>query len=253
MSIDPCYSLCPKKQERLEEQQVAAMGNMKWQSPGSAGVGPNARAPRTANTQGGSWVTRVDWTVVFARGKIRIFVCDEREAARNPNHPSSLCDAANLAKFIRHVLPVVLAEMKEAYAWPNIPRVVVHDKASYMVTHAHQRLHSVFAGALEEAGFTSWVGGNHVPTAWLVKKFGDVYVHETAIAHVRRLLDNDFACARLDETSAQFMARMKRVEAFMNSPDFAAKRNGRGLAGLAKELRWRCQEVIRRKGERIPK
>ena len=38
----------------------------------------------------------------------------------------------------------------------------------------------------------------------------------------------------------------------MNSAEFSGP-DGRGLLGLAKDLRSRCQEVVRRKGERIPK
>ena len=195
----------------------------------------------------------MDWTPVFARDKLRIFVCDAREAARNPNYPSSLCDSVNLAKFVRFILPEILEEMKEQYGWKTTPRTIVHDKASYMVTHCHQRLNAIFAGALEESGFTSWIGGNHDTTSWLVKKWGDVYIHETVISHVRRLLDNEFTCSRLNETPAQFAARMEAVQAFMNSPDFAREGGGRGLAGLARELRSRCELVISRKGERIPK
>ena len=74
-------------------------------SPKSRFLGVNLRAPATANTQGGNWVMRVDWTVVFARGKVRIFVCDPRQAAQDMNYPSSLSDSTNLAKFIRHILP----------------------------------------------------------------------------------------------------------------------------------------------------
>ena len=85
------------------------------------------------------------------------------------------------------------------------------------------------------------------------QEVGDVYIHETVVSHVRRLLDNEFTCSRLDETPAQFAARMEAVQAFMNSPDFAREGGGRGLAGLARELRSRCELVISRKGERIPK
>ena len=159
----------------------------------------------------------------------------------------------NLAKFVRFVLPGILEEMKEQYGWHTIPRTIVHDKASYMVTHCHQRLNAVFAGCLEEAGFTSWIGGSHDPTSWLVKKWGDVYIHEIVISHVRRLLDNHFTCLRLDETPSRFIARMEALQTFMNSPNFARKGGGRGLGGLAQGLRSRCEEVIARQGERIPK
>ena len=181
---------------------------------------------------------------------MRIYVCDPVPAARDPQYPAKLCDAEDLAKFIRNVLPGILDEMKKSYAWPNIPRKVVHDKASYMVTATHDRLHAVFAGALQEAGFTSWVGDNHSTTNWLVKKWGDAYLH--VVAHIRRLSEEEFACKRLYETPAQFQQRMKKVEAYMNSPAFAAK-GGRGLSGLSEELRARCMDVIARKGERVPK
>ena len=62
-----------------------------------------------------------------------------------------------------------------------------------------------------------------------------------------------FARTRICETPVQFMKRVKRAEEFMNSPDFAAKDGGRGLEGLAKDMLARCDEVIYRKGERIPK
>ena len=45
---------------------------------------------------------------------------------------------------------------------------------------------------------------------------------------------------------------MRKVEEFMNAPAFAAP-GGSGLGGLAKELRPRCQAVVRLKGERVPK
>ena len=38
----------------------------------------------------------------------------------------------------------------------------------------------------------------------------------------------------------------------MNSAEFAAK-DGTGLEGLAKDLRNRCEEVVKNKGERLPK
>ena len=132
-----------------------------------------------------------------------------------------------------------------------MPRVIVHDKASYMVTLPNERLHVVFAGALQEAGLKSWVGDTNASTEWLVGKWGDVYLHETAISHVRRLLESEYTCARVNETVAQFKQRMAKVEAHMNSDEFAV--SGRGLLSLARGLRERCSEVVRLSGERLPK
>ena len=110
----------------------------------------------------------------------------------------------------------------------------------------------VFAGALEEACFTSWVGSDmSAVTKWLVAKWGDVYLHETVISHIRRLLETRFVCERLHETAAHLNGRMVKVAHYMNSPELAAP-GGAGLEGLAKGLRKRCEEVIRMKGERLP-
>ena len=180
-----------------------------------------------------------------------IYVCDKR--ADDPSQPKKLADAGNLAKFVRNVLPGILQTMKQKYGWSNLPRQVIHDKAIYMVTTCHERLHVTFAAALQDARMQSWVGGAHDPTDWLAKKFGDVYLHETVVSHIRRLLDHEFPCSRLGETPAQFKQRMQKVEDFMNSDAFAADDGGRGLRGLATELLERCKEVVKRQGERIPK
>ena len=58
--------------------------------------------------------------------------------------------------------------------------------------------------------------------------------------------------AILNEPVARFKSRMELVAAHMNSPAFSAA-GGRGLCGLARDLRWRCEEVVKRKGERLPK
>ena len=50
-----------------------------------------------------------------------------------------------------------------------------------------------------------------------------------------------------------FVLRARKVEQHMNSPKFKAKGVGRGLMGLAQDLRARCQWVVDLEGERIPK
>ena len=46
--------------------------------------------------------------------------------------------AESLAKFVAHVLPGILETMKARHRWATVPRVIVHDKASYMVTSAQK-------------------------------------------------------------------------------------------------------------------
>ena len=253
LAFDPCYTLLAITQDMLEEQMIAAMGKKRWGSKGSARLEVNLRASATLKTQSNvHHSTRVDWTPVFARGKILIYVVDAEAAATDPSLPAKLTDSRNLGKFVSNVLPGLLEEMKTKYGWHNLPRTVVHDKASYMVSPLHDRLTTEFARALESGGFRSWVGSSNESASWLVRKLGDLYLHETVIAHIRRLLDGDFCHNKLYETPAHFKQRMQLVEDHLNSDEFAAK-GGRGLLGLAKDLRPRCKELLLRGGSRLPK
>ena len=86
----------------------------------------------------------------------------------------------------------------------------------------------------------------------MASHLGDVYLHETAISHIRRLLREKFVCLRVGETFPQFKQRMKRVQDYMGSDGFARQPGGRGLPGLAKDLRARCEQLLDGKGERLP-
>lgn len=252
LSIDPCSTLLPRVQWRLDEMQHGALGKMNWRSKKSLMDACNSRAPATANTQSGNTVLQVHWTPIFARGKISIFVCDP--FTTDDTLPPKLNDSVNLAKFVRRVLPDVLEEMRREHGWSSCPRVVVHDKASYMVSATANRLNPVFGGALAEAGFRSWAGAEGESTAWLCGKLGDVFPHETAISHIRRFLMEKFVCTRLNETVSQFKLRMRKVQHFMNSPEFSADaRATGGSTSLACALIPRCREVLNREGGRIPK
>ena len=109
-------------------------------------------------------------------------------------------------------------------------------------------LQGAFADALRDAGMRSWLGDRS--TNWMSPRWGDVFPHETLIAHIRRLLATEFACNRLNETHAQFRKRLDAVERRLNDN---WGEGGTGLLRLAKSMRGRCAEVVRRKGERIPK
>ena len=249
VAIDPCSTMLPRADWRLLEMQVAAMGKMRWRSSRTIRKGTNARAAATALKQSGSCL-QVHWTPVFARGRIYIHVCDP--VPTGDDVPKKLNDSAALGLFVSRMLPGILSEMKVRHGRSSVPRAVVHGKASYMVNSAGELLHPVFCAALKEAGMTSWTGPPGSSTAWLCGKFSDVYLHETAISHIRRLLADRFVCDRVDETFSQFRTRMRKVEDFMNSEDFHADHGGAGLPGLAKDLLSRCR-IVAVDGHRLPK
>ena len=249
IAIDPCSSLLPRNEAKSEEQRVAAMGKSRFMSKKSRGKGVNLRAPAGAKSQGGGNVLTVHWTPIFARGQVRIYICDPVAAQRDPTVPAKLNDSMELAKFIKHALPQELDRMRAQHGWTTLPRVVVHDKGSYMVNIKAETLNDSFSKALRAGGFRSWAGDD---ASWMAARFGDVYPHETCIAHIRRLLEQKFTRQNPGETLAQFRRRMAKVEQHLNSDEFAAERGG-GLMALNQEMRQRCEDVVARKGDRLPK
>ena len=249
IAIDPCSSLLPKSNVLSEEQLVAALGSSRFMSPGSKYDGVNLRASKFATAQAGKNVLQLHWTPIFARGQVRIYICDPLAAERNPLLPVKLNDSEELSKFVKNVLAQELEAMQEEYKWSTMPRSVVHDKASYMVNSRAERLNTKFEEALKSAGLRSWAGES---TKWMTSRFSDAYIHETLISHIRRALDHQFPRALPGENFRQSRNRMDKVQAYLNSKHFAARDNG-GLQALAKDLRERCRAVINRKGERLSK
>ena len=218
-------------------------------SPKSRHKGANLRAPPTTKTQGRE-EDKVHWTPVFARGKLYIYVCDSGAARRDARLPARLNNGAELAKFLRNVLPGILEEMKQQHGWTRVPRTVVHDKASYFVAPRSQRLAEPFVDALRSVGLKSWLGDADEDCSWLAGRLGDVYPHETAISHIRRGLEQRFPCRSSGETRAQFARRVARVQDYLNSDDFQAP-DGGGLASLAQSLHRRCARMMELEGGRL--
>ena len=136
--------------------------------------------------------------------------------------------------------------MKREWKWTTIPRVVLHDKASYFVNSKTNKLNDTFDTGLRAGHFTSWVDGG---SQWLAPHCGDLYLHETVISHVRRLLYSKFARKALYETPIQFAARMLKVEHYLNYE----MGEGESLLKLGKELHERSEDLKKLKSERLPK
>ena len=217
--------------------KIAAMGNKKWMSAKSKRKGSNLRAPKTAKTQKES-CTVVPWTPVFTRGRVKLVVLTAPGAKLN--------SSAAAASFVKNILPNTLQSMKAEWKWSTVPRVVLHDKASYFVNSKQNCLNGVFAQGLRAGQFTSWVGEN---CNWLAPQLGDFYPHETLISHVRRLLSSKFSRKALHETPGQFAARMAKVERYLNYE----MSGGESLQNLGEELHERAESLKKLRGERLPK
>ena len=107
-----------------------------------------------------------------------------------------------------------------------------------------------FEGALRSRGFKSWLGDGDSDCSWLAGRLGDVYLHETVIAHIRHSLAHRLPCRGTGETRCQFARRMAKVESYLNSDDFPARDCG-GLMALAQDLHKRCAKVAELDGGRL--
>ena len=105
-------------------------------------------------------------------------------------------------------------------------------------------------GALRSRGFKSWLGDGDSDCSWLAGRLGDVYLHETVIAHIRRSLAHQFPCRGIGDMRSCFARRMAKVEAHLNSDAFPA-RDGGGLAALAQDFHVRCAKVAELDGGRL--
>jgi hypothetical protein len=159
---------------------------------------------------------------------------------------AKLNSSVTAGDFVRNSLPAVLQSMKKEWKWSTIPRVVLHDKASYFVNSNTNRLNPTFGEGLRGGQFSSWVDDG---AQWLAPHLGDLYLHETVISHVRRLLSTKFARKALYETPVQFAARMSKVEQHLNY-DMG---DGESLLNLGKDLHQRCDDLKKLRGERLPK
>jgi len=237
VAIDPCLTLLPKQQVKSDLLKIAAMGNKKWMSPKSKRKGANLRAPKTAKTQKEA-CTVVPWTPVFTRGRLKLVVLTEPGAKLNNSETS--------ADFVRNSSPTILQSMKKQWKWHTIPRVVLHDKASYFVNSKQNVLNATFSAGLRAGQFTSWVDDG---AKWLAAHLGDLYLHETVISHVRRLLSTKFARKALYETPLQFAARMSKVEHYLNYE----MGDGESLLKLGQDMHERYEDMKKLQGERLPK
>ena len=209
-------------------------------SKGFSRKGANLRAPRTAKTQKSN-CTVVPWTPVFTRGRLKLVVLTAPGA--------KLHTSREVASFVKDELPKALQSMKKEWKWSTIPRVLLHDKASYFVNSKRNIVNEVFAAGLRAGKFKSWVDSTGGDSTWLARHLGDFYPHETIIANVRRLLSTKFARKALRETPGQFAARMKKVERHMNRE----MGDGQSLLSLGKALLKRSRALKEGKGERLPK
>ena len=236
VAIDPCLSLLPRKQSKADQLKIAAMGNSKWMSKKSKRKGINLRAPKFAKTQR-SDCDIVPWTPVFTRGRLKLVVFTQPKAKLN--------SSVKVAEFLCDRLPAVLDKMKDEWGWTNVPRVILHDKASYFVNSNNNQLNPTFAAGLRAGKFKSWVEDD---TKWLASHLGDFYPHESVISHVRRLLSTKFGKSSLYETPRQFAERMLKVERHMNNE----MGDGDALQKLGGDLHKRAADLKKLKGERLP-
>ena len=99
---------------------------------------------------------------MFTRGCLKLVVFTEPNAVLNKSE--------RVADFVKNKLPAVLNSMKDEWGWATIPKVILHDQASYFVDNGRQTVNTTFARGLKAGKFRSWVEED---TTWLAAHLGD--------------------------------------------------------------------------------
>lgn len=169
----------------------------------------------------------MNWFMVLARGVVHVEVMPDDWAL----------NGAGLAMFVGR-LPAVLHRMlgKEA----RLPRNVFTDRGTglYIPTG---RITTDYAEALAATG--SYWGDD---AARQSPDMGDVLLHETAVSWFRKFMRQEKpVVAPWEETTQQWTARARRATQRLNKECDAAS--------LCTEFPDRLQQVVDRKGDRLPK
>ena len=227
--FDPCSSIIPGSQKQYDLMRQACKGNKRYISDDAKLYSPNLSGPPTAMKQRSWGGKKVNWFIVLARGVAHVEVM--------PEHWN--LDGAGLAEFVAR-LPDILRRMLGDAA--PLPRVIFTDRGTGMYNPAG-RIVSKYADAVGASGFRTFWGEDATPQS---PDMGDILLHETAVAWLRRGLRREKPCVTpWEETQVQWAQRARRVVQRINV-EFDVK-------GLCAEFPQRLDAVAASQGERLRK
>ena len=122
------------------------------------------------------------------------------------------------------------------------PTVVFTDRGWGFFAARTGAITPAYKASLEEAGLRAFQGES---AGFQCGELGDILLHETAVAWLRRLMEKSMPAAPWKETRDAYCARLKQQCQKVNDKY--------DVTALCKEFPKRLQELVSKKGEKIGK
>jgi hypothetical protein len=226
---DLCNDILPRTQAKAALQALARKGKKGWGSDGSQTYSANLRGNDSVLKQN-SWDTeRIWWAPFLVRGKLHVEVLPSSFPGEVPEGAAVLVD----------LIPRVVAAR-----FPNDakPRVVFTDRGKGFYHPSTAQITPAYHAALQRHGLRPFAGEN---AADQPASLGDVLLHETAVAWIRKLMDFSLPARPWTESRQEFTTRLRHAVQQINAEY--------DVANLCKEFPERLDDLDARQGDKLRK
>ena len=227
---DICNSVKPLTKQKANEMRLACKGGKGWMSTGCRFNPENMRGDPNKLKLAGSGTERIYWAPILTNGKLHVEILPR-------GFPGDTDDgAAVLIQKVRAAINV---------RFPNgapQPRTIFVDRSNAFYIQATGALTEKYAAALREHGFKNFMGDN---CRCQVGQMGDILLHETAVAWIRRLERRSMPARVYEETIEEFGTRMKGIVSDINGKY--------DVSGLCRGLPDRISALVAARGAKLEK
>ena len=227
---DICNSVLARTRTKAAEQALARKGGRGWISDDSKYEPENMRGDTSSLKLGGSDTQRVYWAPILTRGKLHVEILP-------PGFPGDTEDGAEI---LVHKVRAALNVRFQNVTRP--PRVLFVDRGNGFYVQTTGDITGKYASALKACGLKNYMSDN---CGLQPGKLGDVLLHETAVAWIRRRERMTVPACAWEETREAFGTRIKSIVC-----DFNAKYD---VESLCREFPDRMQKLVDGKGKKLRK
>ncbi len=236
--VDICSKVIPGNPQKALDQELAAKNKKRrLMSPGSLQASQNLGGSSTADKQCSYGDTRVFFFVALTRGVfgVKVFTKDGEFPGETPQG----------ARLLVNNLPGLLRKMLGPQA--KMPRTIFSDRGPGFYHRKWGTITGDYESACRSENFKPWAGSNSKagPRAQ-PPDIGDVLLHETAIAWLRRQEEKSRPTAPWQETTKELERRLQKAVKHINATH--------DVRGLCMEFNQRLSDLVHKTmGDRLPK
>lgn len=227
--VDLCCSILPRTQKKATEQTRARKAGRFWGSKSSQQHSTNLRGPRRAIKMKSSDTIKVWFVPVLSRGKLHLELLPD-------NFPGETETGARI------MVAKIRAILNVRFPGDNAPKVLFTDRGNGFYESYSGNITDGYREALREHGLKAFMRSDASIQPGALQ---ELMLHETAMAWVRQRLKRTVVKEPWHESIEAYGTRLKGVAAYINA--------NYDVNGLCRGLPYRVAEVVRRKGDRLPK